>query len=50
MLSERRPKKAGKEGGAKKEWMKVPRNTARYGQSACKEREQALPSSAAAVS
>lgn len=45
-LSERKPKKAGKEGKARKEQMKALRNVARCGQGACKEKEQVLPSSA----
>lgn len=50
MLSERPPKKAGKEGRAKKEQVKAHRTAVRCGQRACKEREQALPCSAAALS
>lgn len=46
MLNERKPKKAGKEGKARKEQMKALRNAARCGQGACKEKEQVLPSSA----
>lgn len=47
-LSERKPKKAGKEGKARKEQMKALRNVARCGQGACKKKkkEQVLPSSA----
>lgn len=50
VLSERPPKKAGKEGRAKKEWAKAHRTAVRCGQRACKEREQAVPCSAAALS